>query len=117
MEKTSIEALRKAIIESNGKIEFEEFSLDCEGEKKDIDIHFNGKLIAWFNTDNNITVSDDIKKAFEALKMEKENEGKKSKAQEILDEAEKKIKEAATAIGKVEAYEKLLLGRDLTISK
>jgi hypothetical protein len=52
----------------------------------------------------------DIKRGKEALKNERD-------AKKRLEEAEQMKNEAVTAIGKVEAYEKLLIGRQITISK
>ena len=85
---------------------------------EDIDIKFQGRLIQWIQE----TVSDetelhaaetsqssDIERAFEKKKNTEALEAK------IVD-LEKKLQENALSIGKVEAYEKLLIGRGVTIS-
>ena len=85
---------------------------------EDIDIHLDGDLVAYLTKDDNdetnltdveLMVMDNIKRGREALSNER-------KIKKELEEANEAKHDALTAIGKVEAYEKLLLGRTITIS-
>ena len=53
----------------------------------------------------------------EKIKPREHTRGEKVELEQKLAEAEEKIKDARNSMGKVEAYEKLLMGRSLQISK
>ena len=104
-------------------------SFEYPNEGGDIDIELNGQLLAWFDKpadetlleDVNSTVSSDftgLKEKIDGLKEEKREIEIKFKEIETERNTLLEIKKSGElALGKVEAYEKLLIGRDLNISK
>ena len=108
-------------IGKNGGFELKigQLSFEYEGGESDIDIKLEDDLIAYVPSgtsddtalkDVELSVMGDIKRGKEALREER-------KATKLMEEAEKIRQESILAVGKVEAYEKLLIGRDITISK
>jgi hypothetical protein len=119
--------LRELITKNDGtlKIGALEFRYACKedenDELNDVDVYLEDEMIMWIQGRNHgntklsggdleFTVSGDIRESKKILREERS-------ASKKLEEAEKKMSEAATAIGKVEAYEKLLVGREITIGK
>ena len=117
--------LRQLIIEHDGTLQIGALKFTYATEE-DIDINFDGQLVMWFSKDKSddcllsaetFSISTDVNEAREALKEKNDGKREECKAKEALAEAEKKLTEARYSIGKIEAYEKLLIGRDITISK
>ena len=117
--------LRELIIENEGVLEIGVLKLTYTLES-DVDISLGGQIVMWasrnrpdeaFLTDEIFSIANDINEAKEALKEKREGKREENNAKELLAKAEKKLLEAQNAIGKVEAYEKILIGRDLTIGK
>jgi len=109
--------LRNLIEDNDNNIVIGEVSLTFK-DGEDIDVHFHGSLVQWYSKDNadtvllneaRNTVSSDVEKGDKAQKENRE-------LKEQIEELEKKGVEATLAVGKVEAYEKMLIGRGVTIS-
>lgn len=123
--------LKKLIAASEGDLKIGPFSFrhipdEDETVKVDVDIYFNDTLFAWFSgpqddaaLDSGFSVAGefkDIKKNEAEFKMkisalETENETLKSEKAVVVDLLETQKLSA----GKVEAYEKLLIGRTVTL--
>lgn len=91
--------------------------ISCEKEDADIDFKVKHHLMAWISGGQN---KDTLLKDLEGIvsvDLEQMDELKKKNRllTENAEEAEKKFSANALAIGKVEAYEKLLVGRKVTI--
>jgi hypothetical protein len=116
----TLNELKDAITNSDSDLKIGQLSFGyAGGASDDIDIHLDGDMIAYIENetlgdtkleDIELIIMSDIKRGKEALKNERD-------AKKRLEEAEQMKNEAVTAIGKVEAYEKLLIGRQITISK
>lgn len=112
--------LRELITDEGGPLVIGAIKISYQGKGDDIDVYLEDDLVMWFPSSNedsgrlddagNYSVDSRIHEGFEVLQAER-------KATRKLEEAEKKLAEAAHAIGKVEAYEKLIIGRELTIGK
>ncbi len=117
--------LRKLITDNDGVLEIGALKFTYKiGE--DVDVKLDEWLVMWLSKNNpdatllsgkNFSKTNDIDEMRQTVKEKSENFQNEKKAQETLMEAEKKLADAQNAIGKVEAYEKLLIGRDITISK
>lgn len=108
-----------------GSLEFR-----CDGEDQDVDVYINDKMAAWVSSGNandtpleevNLNVDSAVFRGEEELSEVKSDNRKLRKANEKLEERLEAVKEQYdanhVALGKVEAYENILLGRDLTVSK
>lgn len=90
----------------------------------DVDIHFEGRLVAYFSnektgdtllaTDDLLTVMSEVRDAFDTESSAKK---KSREADKLIQEAREQVALAQAAVGKVEAYEKLLIGREITIGR
>lgn len=100
--------LRKIIIENNGEFKIGGLIFK-HSAGNDVDVHLDGRLIMWFETGekDDALLTDKI---YSIITTEE-------KTQDIGTDNTAKDIEKAVALGKVEAYEKILIGRDLTISK
>ncbi len=112
--------LRKFISEHSGELVLGSLSFEMPaGPGGDIDVHLLGDLITWFPKGT----SDDEPLASSTMCNLEIKEGKEAKAEvSRLKEEMENIKKILPptdlfALGKVEAYEKLLIGRNITISK
>lgn len=121
----TLQDLKQMLTEHNGKLKIGDLEIEYP-EGKDIDIRLEGQIAMWIpkEKDNASLLEDkitsimaDIQDGRDALKREREGLAEVDKIKDMFALAEKKLAEAQNAIGKVEAYEKLLLGRDITISK
>ena len=118
--------LRNLIEENDNDLVIGEVNF-CFKEGEDIDVHFHGSLVQWYSKDNanEITLSESDKTTLsEADKTTSSDIDKMDKTQkdnrelkEKNEELEKRAVEATTAVGKVEAYEKLLIGRTVSIGQ
>lgn len=117
--------LRETIVSNGGELQIGALVFKCQSDT-DVDVHFDGQLIMWFPKneagsallcDKVFSISGDVDEARAALKRKRDGEREEHKTNEFLAEAVKKELIAQNAIGKVEAYEKLLIGRNITISK
>lgn len=120
----TIEDLKNLLIENNGEIRIGSFKIT---QGSDVDFYLENKLIGWIpsNFDNGRKLEEDVfsKSAdiFPNINDKDERIASLTKEKETL---EKELKEAENlkiqvdlSLGKVEAYEKLLIGRDITIGK
>lgn len=86
---------------------------------QDIDVKLDGDLIMWVSKD----IEDDILLAEVLYTVNFDVENGKNARQEVkvlqktIEELEKATGSNSLALGKVEAYEKILIGRELTIGK
>lgn len=121
----TLKDLRKIIINNGGELKIGALKLTYD-EGKDVNIFLDTSLVMWVasgETDRCLladvahTVNSDVSEAQTALEEKREGRRQENKAQEAVDEANKKLAEAATAIGKVEAYEKMLIGRTVSLGQ
>lgn len=120
MEIKTIGDLRKLMVANGGSLKIGSFEFKSAGDGNDIDVNFQDNLVAWYQSislddqllDEGMTVSSDWD-ANESKKLRKTNRDLEN---EII-EMKGKAKSDELALGKVEAYEKLLIGREITISK
>lgn len=94
-------------IADNGEIEMGPVRI-FGGGGRDIDVYIDNRLVAWLSAANSdVSVMESSRDSF-------------TKEIEVVKEVEKVVeassKEDYILLGKVEAYEKLLLGRAVTIS-
>jgi hypothetical protein len=122
-----IKQLRELIIESDGKLVIGKLSFemkkDEDGKDGDIDIHFNEHLIQWVKseTDGEKELSDDeicnVQSDFLEFKDKLfEAQRAKIKAEEMVEEIKLASVSSELLKGKVEAYEKMLIGRGVTLT-
>ena len=130
--------LKKVILESEGKLKIGGLSLSYSGNAdSDVDIKLNGNLTAWISSDKeddlelsgiDLTIKEDISSLKEDLNVLREKIRDLKKGNEEFDETLKKkddligalkikLKDDNLSLGKVEAYEKLLIGRTLSIGE
>lgn len=123
----TIGELRKLLLDNKGEIKIGDLVFSYE-EGKDIDINLCNHLLMWLQGNNDDScllekINFSIASEYEEEKREKTKEENKTINLE-LEQTKKKLeiienekKDFSLFIGKVEAYEKLLMGRDVTISK
>lgn len=111
--------LRDFLKENGGAVEIGGLKMSIEGGNYgggDVNFHVRGKLLGWIHRDVDdakeldSTTSVKILDSFSLIEDAKEGEP----AGTVVKEADS---EKFVAIGKVEAYEKILLGRDVTVSR
>lgn len=121
MEIKTIGDLRKLLSANGGTITIGKIEITyLVGQ--DIDIHFDGSLIQYYNSsesDESNLIEEGTFNYMDSPTQVREKEGnnraKLRKAEERIEELEKLTDTNTLAIGKVAAYEKILEGRDLTI--
>lgn len=130
MELKTIGDLKRLIrLEGELKIGSNGITFAYPNDGGDIDISLGGKLFAWFGAPSDETMLEDamyqVSSDFTNLQdkiddLKGENRVLEVKFKEVENEKNSLLevkKNNELALGKVEAYEKLLIGRDLTISK
>lgn len=119
----TVKDLERLLSSVKGNLEIGKLSI-CQEQgdvsDKDIDVRFNGNLIMWLTAgsweDDTLlknagwTISSDVEEGEVAKK-------KVIKLDKELEDARKQIEEKSLALGKVEAYEKLFIGRSITVNK
>jgi hypothetical protein len=125
--------LRELLKANDGKIEIGGISI-IGIENQDIDIKYGYQLVAWYSStqdsenllddDGTFTKDFSFRKKIEGSDKEKILNEQLEEKEKIIEENKKEITGLETmvhsnalAVGKVEAYEKLLIGREITISK
>ena len=132
----TVKDLRKVILENDGQIKIGELEINHK-EKGDIDFKLKGDLMIWIcssqdeeaelsqvsvsiNEDIN-SLKGDVEKTKQTIQDLKENkselEEKILKQGEKIQELLKKYDESKKGLGKIEAYEKLLIGRTVSIGE
>jgi hypothetical protein len=126
----TVQDLRTAVIERNGELKIGHLRI-THSEGGDIDFMLKDKLVMWIgrNQEDSVELGDvyaNINSGFNDILENKKSDLQKvieeltadlSNAKQEKEELEKKLKANELNAGKIEAYEKLLIGRDLTISK
>lgn len=115
--------LRKLVEENEGEIKIGSIVITYK-QNEDIDIHFDGSLIEYYNSgsasESNLIEEGSFSIMDSPSILREKNEKERKELRELKEEMEVKDKrfvENNLSLGKVEAYEKLLIGRDITISK
>lgn len=113
--------LREVIKQNGGELKIGKLTLAYE-ENGDIDINFDDSLIQWFSASNNDTFSltDEATYTYQDSPTQvREEEGVKWKEYREMEKKLAELEKTATdnnlALGKVEAYEKILIGRAFTV--
>jgi len=120
---TTVGELRDLVAEQeNKKLVLGEITIRLEDGDKDLEIHVFDNLVQWWNVDVDPTTELTNKNQYTVSSSErdvKENWRTATKRVEELEEAikvaEAKAAESNLALGKVEAYEKMLLNRTVSI--
>lgn len=131
MQIKTLKDLRDILRANDGKLEIGKIKLNLSGNdgNPDVDVYVNEKLAFWTkNSDETSMIDaeyslnqdwdyDDLQKRINALDqkvtdLETENKTLQSDKEDLL----KIKKDSEQAMGKVEAYEKMLMGRSVTIS-
>lgn len=116
----TVKDLRVLLKANGGKINIGKLRISSEGVGQDIDVNLNDNLLMW------ISQSDPDKELLEnvgTINFDFENFGNSKKEIETLTklntELETTLKSSNTDIlkGKIEAYENILIGRDITAGK
>lgn len=128
----TIKDLRDLLSANGGKVKIGSLTISTsQNEREDIDIHFDNRLLTWIRKVEN----DDglLEKSFTSLNgdfdtdsLRKDNflhldkisslEVELQSTKKELDNALLLVRNSELALGKVDAYEKILLGRHLTVS-
>jgi len=122
----TLQDLRDLISQNDGKITIGALTFSYNKiDEADIDVHFQNVLIMWFSgtfdatspLSEMYTVTSVFEEQKAALreKMEKKKEEANTPAPVVAETNKESVEQFA--LGKVEAYEKILMGRDLTIGK
>lgn len=117
--------LRRFILEADGEIKIGSVKIKHD-DGCDIDVSLNGSLVCWISAgvsgDVNLvdvptTIADNVDlKVNQNLKDEISGKNEVIEKLELdLRETKSQLSENQLAVGKVEAYEKLLLGRSVSI--
>ena len=118
----TIKDLRELIKLNNGEIKIGNLLIRCQEDedvREDIDFYFNDHLAQWIGlgeTDDKILSELDLNMDSYFKDNSEEKKELKGQVEELKDELLKNG-DSKLIKGKVEAYEKLLIGRDVTIGK
>jgi len=115
--------LRNIIRQNGGSLVIGQIKIDYI-EGSDIDIYFDDSLVQWYNSsceDSDSLINEEAYNFTDSPSQIREKEGNSRKklreAEEKIIELEKNIDKNNLTVGKVEAYENILLGRDLVLPK
>lgn len=115
--------LRKAIKDNGGELKIGLMRFTFEDDD-DIDLHWGSELILWINKaepDATLLDAEGITTTVDGFVASKEKIGEQAtEIKDLKKEVETltdKVKDGALSVGMVQAYEKILIGRDVTISK
>lgn len=125
----TLKDLREMIISNEGNIKIGGINFSHK-EGEDVDIKLNDNLIMWFKKNESdeallseveYSTDSDIEEGKRALREERERvtatEAVEKLEQSQLAEVTKQLAEVSLALGKVEAYEKMLIGRTVTLGQ
>lgn len=128
----TIKDLRDLLSANDGKIKIGSLTISTsQNEREDIDIHFDNRLLTWIrrveNDDGLLEKSStSLNGDFDTDSLQKDNilhldkisslEVELQSTKKELDNALLLVRNSELALGKVDAYEKILLGRHLTVS-
>lgn len=128
----TIKDLRDLLSANGGKIKLGSLTISTsQNEREDIDIHFDNRLLTWIrkveNDDGLLEKSStSLNGDFDTGSLQKDNslhldrisslEVELQSTKKELDNALLLVRNSELALGKVDAYEKILLGRHLTVS-
>ena len=120
----TVRELKELLKANDGKLTIGELEITWRGEGEDIDVHFFDEIAQWYRKDVSddaplndasiYSISETVKNRGVALQEAKANAEKLEKQIAAL---EKRIADASLAEGKIEAYEKILIGREITVSR
>lgn len=125
MKLKNVEDLRRLLEDNGNSVQVGKIRITTEGEGQDIDFYVGETLVYWISGvekaetlgDIKGTLSSEMTRFFEnSEEVADFRKEKKDMEKKILD-MEVKVQEAAGAMGKVEAYEKLLIGREVNIGR
>lgn len=117
----TVQELRQLVPEHGDKCAIG--ALVFENNDGDVDVHFDDDLIQWFSKEVDGVAQLDHEDAFTKSSSLSKRREKLAEARSEIERLtednaglQKRASEASLALGKVEAYEKLLVGRGVTIS-
>jgi uncharacterized protein YwgA len=121
----TVKEFRDLITSEGGEINIGCISIKYQ-EGQDIDIYACDRIFAWLNSnledrqnlsDVIVSVENTWSNPSDDKKLIIDLENKNSDLDKELSVAKLALRDSGLLIGKIEAYEKLLMGRDLTIGK
>lgn len=128
----TIKDLRDLLSANGGKIKLGSLMINTsQNEREDIDFHFDNRLLTWIrkveNDDDLLEKSyTSLNGDFDTSSLQKDNslhldrisslEVELQSTKKEMDKALLLVRNSELALGKVDAYEKILLGRHLTVS-